>query len=202
MRRLLTLLCLIPLIATACIGTNVPTPTNTAPPVEASETPTEEPTVVPEITQASIPTREPLPPTWTPGGAVGPATSVPVTSAPRMTDVPTATLPASCSDFRADYDRIGNTFVLGTSPTLYWEPAAGAAEYRVYITDPEGEAIWVTTVPGDSTSYDIPADVFDVDPETLGQTVMVFGWELTPIDAEGSRYCPSAGSELIPVADN
>ena len=31
---------------------------------------------------------------------------------------------------------------------------------------------------------------------------MVFGWELTPIDAQGSRYCPAAGSELIPVLDN
>ena len=36
----------------------------------------------------------------------------------------------------------------------------------------------------------------------VSQVVLVFGWELTPIDAQGSRYCPAAGSELIPVLDN
>lgn len=197
MRRtvvLLLMLILFTLLAVACTGAPAPT--------AVPATPTQGEEVAPEVTQAAIPTREPLPPTWTPGGAIGPATSVPVTSAPRMTAVPTATLPSSCAGFRADYDRIGDTFVLGTAPTLYWEPAAGAAEYRVYVTDPDGEPIWVTTVPGDSTSYEIPADVFDVDPASLGQVVIVFGWELTPIDAQGSRFCPPAGSELIPVADN
>ena len=153
-------------------------------------------------TQVGIPTRQPLPPTWTPGGALGPATIIAPTSPPRLTPVPTPTLPASCADFRADYDRIGDTFVLGTSPTLYWTPASGAAEYRVYITDPQGDAIWVTTVPGDSELVHDSGDVFDVDPEMVSQVVMVFGWELTPIDAQGSRYCPAAGSELIPVLDN
>ncbi len=180
------------LLVAACSPQPTPTPTPVA---VATDTP-----LAPSETPLVIPTRQPLPPTWTPGGAAresgGPATATRLPITPN----PTATLPADCTSFRADYDRIGDTFVVGSSPVLYWEPVEGAPEYRVEVFDPEGEPVWVTYVPGDSSEYAIPAEVLAVDEQAMGTGVMlVFGWEVTPVDGQQAQYCPSAGGELIPV---
>ncbi len=193
MKRPVLLACLVcALWIAACTSQPTPTPESVAAETETPPAPTETPLV--------IPTRQPLPPTWTPGGAAressGPATATRLPITPN----PTATLPTDCTAFRADYDRIGDTFTVGSSPVLYWEPIEGVPQYRVEVIDPAGEPIWVTYVPGDSSDYAIPADVFVVDEQALALgTVFVFGWEVTPVNEQQAQYCPSAGGELIPV---
>jgi hypothetical protein len=117
-----------------------------------------------------------------------------------MTAAPTATIPAGCADFDADYDRIGETFGLGDPVTLYWTAAAGALGYRIEIYDTDGEALHVEHLGGSATSYAIPAEVLEV-PELALQIndVVLFGWELTPIDAQRVQFCPPVGGELIAI---
>jgi hypothetical protein len=178
---------LIVMLAAACSPAPAETPAPTEALVEEESTPTQE-----------LPTRRPLPPTWTPGVAVT-ITPFPSETLPPRTAIPTPTLPAGCDSFGVDYDSIPEVFDYGTSPTITWDPAEGAAGYRVELYSPEGEAVWVFIAEPDVTTYTFDADLFvvDVDAINLGQ-VFVYGWEVTPVDAQRVQYCPSIGSEFIP----
>ena len=157
------------------------------------DTPTPTATVV-------LPTREPLPPTWTPFAQAQPTiTPFPGPTRPPYTPPPTPTLPPVCLGFAADYERIGDTFAPGTAPTLYWT-AIDVPAYRVVVTDPEGEAVLVRWVDGDVDTFTIPAETFGVDEESLSPgSAIVFGWEVTPVDDNRVRYCDPIGGELILV---
>ncbi len=148
-----------------------------------------------------LPTREPLPPTWTPGmpPTITPRPSATLEDLP--TQPPTATMPPDCASFVADYNRIGERFVLGTAPTLYWSPATNASGYRVVLYDPQGETLWVVILDAGTTSYEFPLDLFaNVTADTLrAGTPLVYGWEVTPVDDDLVRYCPPSGGELIPM---
>lgn len=184
MKHMMWIVALLALLLAAC----------TTPEAES----TAEPTEVPPATQFVL-TRAPLPPTWTP--YVQPTvTRTPTITPPPFTAMPTFTLPASCFAFQADYARIEDQFFVGTSPVLYWSPIDDASEYRVTITDPEGVAILVRWVDKTVDSFTVPAEIFELDEETaVLDTVMVYGWEVTPVDENRTGYCDSIGGELIPI---
>ncbi len=146
-------------------------------------------------------TRAPLPPTWTPYVAPTATRTLTITPPP-FTAMPTFTLPANCFEFRAEYERMEETFILGTAPTLYWTPIEDASEYRVVITDPEGEAVLVRWVDSDVGSFTVPAETFVLDEDAIDLAVIVvYGWEVTPVDETRTGYCDTIGGELIPVLD-
>lgn len=144
------------------------------------------------------PTRRPLPPTWTP--AAGPPQGAgPTTTFVPVTPLPTPTARTECLEFQADYQRTGDTFTLGTSPTIYWTAITGAS-YRVEILDPQGIVVHVGIAPAGSNSYSVPAEVFQVDERLFAAgTVAVYTWRLLALDTAGNQMCQTPSGELIPL---
>lgn len=144
------------------------------------------------------PTRRPLPPTWTP--AAGPPQGAgPTTTFVPVTPPPTPTTRSECLEFRADYQRIGDTFTLGESPTIYWT-AVGSASYRIEILDPQGMVVHVGIAPVGSSSYSVPAEVFQVDERLFAAgAVAVYTWRLLVLDTAGNQMCQTPSGELIPL---
>ncbi len=163
-----------------------PAATETAEALDASPTPTVE-----------LPTRQPLPPTWTP--FIRPTFTLPPAMMPTA-DVSPTPYPDECATFRPDYDRLEDTFPLGASPVLYWVQLAGPAGYRIRILDISGRELFVDQIPPDVDWYVVPADVFNVSQEALAfGEVPVFGWEVLPLDSAGQPYCQTIAGELIPI---
>ncbi len=154
---------------------------------EAAPTPTVE-----------LPTRRPLPPTWTPAGEVAPTLTPTWTPRP-FTPIPSATRPPECDAFRADAERIPETFPLGTAPTIYWTPAPNVQQYRVEIIDPTGEVVYIGWAEAGSDSHTVPAEVFEVSEDLQAVSdMLVFGWQVTPMDGNMVMLCHTIAGEFLP----
>jgi hypothetical protein len=138
-----------------------------------------------------IPTREDLPPTWTPTDIPSPT---PDPSTP--TPVPTVFFPqqqAACETFQVDRANSTTSFPITAQPTVAWTAVAGAGQYRlqVYGFDQGGNYVQIYENYLAETRFALPADLF-----ALGSQ---YGWDVYPIGADGNQMCIAIGNELLPV---
>ena len=194
----------------ACSTQQATPPTVTWTPIPPTETASE----VPSPTQI---VRGTLPPTWTLEISYTPSitpTST-VTLTPSRTFTPTRTFTPSltasqtytptpdltnqallsqplaevCTDFSADPTRDEGSFTFGTAPTIYWTEVETAAAYDLRLFD--SNRVTVASDTTTDTEYTFDAALFN--PNGF------YGWEVSPLDADGVPICPARGSILRPA---
>ena len=141
------------------------------------------------LTRAPL-TRPTFPPTWTP--TPGSMQETPVeTPAAQGADTQSAGIPMLevCTSFRDDRDRYNPEFPLGSDITVAWLPVEGAVNYRVRLTDENGNELFFAETT--ETSYTFSADLFE--------SGKLYGWNVYPIDILGQQMCIDVGSELYPM---
>ena len=193
----------------AATATNTPPPTRT--PLPGTWTPSPQgfvATMAPaEATATSGPVASPvsggqaLPATWTPlpdDFQRPTSTPAPVNTAPGAEATPeqirlgspvppgpTATAyPEACATF--ELTAADERVFIGTATGVAWRPVEGAVGYHFVLRHQGGGIMIEETLT--STLLEIPEDTFQVQG--------VYGWELTPIDANGDPMCATLGIEL------
>lgn len=158
-----------------------------APPPTLAPSPTVE-----IITAQPSPTelkRATLPPTWTPVQEVTPTVAeAAATLIPSDTPIPPPTPLEVCNTFNEDRTLNKRTFIFGESPTVYWTPVQGAAQYSITLVDATNTALKVDYTA--DTKYTFDASLFE-----KGK---MYGWEAYPIDNIGQQMCIARGAELTP----
>lgn len=216
MRKYWLLLVVMSLVLTGCGGDddpedNAPTataqpsrtplpPTWTASPQGFVASPTATLTLAPTEPGSNPTGQSVLPPTWTPG--TRPSITPRNTSLPQGSVIDssgTATIPTPepagatwtpqpeyCQELQPMAS--DENIVLGQPASVMWQPITNIPDYEVAVWFVSGEKIFSQRVSGVS-SFEIPADVFTV--------AGVYGYEITPLDANGQKICYPISWELF-----
>jgi hypothetical protein len=176
----------------------VPSPTVTAEPDESATETSDQPADAPS---GQVQGGQQLPPTWTPGAAVGRPTVTPrpalfsssggeqgsgSSNMPAGSPAPTWTPQPDYCYTLAPLGGDVRVYV-GDSVTLSWQPIPQFENYLVQIWHPGGSVVHSAIAPGGT--YTVPGDVFT--------QANVYGWEVSAVDENGNRVCFSISGEIF-----